>query len=160
QAAHLGQDHLGGAGEAVQGAGPGSPLGRTAGQVAGVQAEGGVAGAGAVMAVRAMVVGPFDGQGAQGREQALSSIALEARRSPAVGAAQAGASVPPFFRCRAAVWRARAPRRWTRSRSWNSVAPKSRSSGLLASNSAMARRSCSVEALSDSRSCSARRACS
>ena len=107
QSAHLGQDHVGGLVEAVQGSSQASQLGRTGGQVASVQAEGVVAGAVAVMAVGA--VGSREtshGQGAEDREQPLFPVVFQLRRFLAVGAGHAGNPLAPFFRCKAAVWRA------------------------------------------------------
>ena len=97
--AHPGQDDLGGLGEALHGRRQADQLCGAGGQVAVVQAEGGVGRAMAPAAAPAVVITPLDPQGAQRREQPLGPIALEAGGFGAMGAVGAGPYVPPFFRC-------------------------------------------------------------
>jgi hypothetical protein len=87
--------------------------------------------------VAAVVVAALQPQPPQQAHEAFGPVPLEPGRSAAVRAARAGALGAPFFRSFRAVSIAKAPMAWTRSRTWNSVAPGSSSSRLLTSRRAM-----------------------
>src|SRR5262249_33631771 len=138
-------EHLpGGLGEADDHPGQADRLRGAGRQVARIQADHAVAGAMALMAVRAVIVGPLGADRPQQAERALGAVADEASGPAAVGATQARPLVPPFFRPLTAVSIALAPILWTRSRTSNSVGPSNWPSSLQASSSARPRRSASV----------------
>src|SRR5262249_44828384 len=138
---HAWQHLLGRLREAGQRTGQANQLLSRWGKVASGQPQRLVPGAVATIAVRTVVVGPAQADLSQGTHDLVDLPPVELGRLVAMGTEAAGAVVPPFFRSWRAVSSALAPRRCTVSRSWNSVAPKSWSSGLAASRRARARRS-------------------
>src|SRR5262249_4217945 len=144
---------LGGFGEADDHPGQADGLRGPGRQVAGTQADHGITGAMALMAVPAGVVRPLGADRPQQAEAALGPVAEGARVPAAAGATQARPPVAPFLRPSTAASIALAPIVWTRSRTSNSVAPSHWRSSLQASNSARPRRSASVAWRSDWKIC-------
>src|SRR5205807_9415480 len=93
------------------------------------------AAAGVIVGGAAQADGPQQGQRGPAAEALAAGIGLAGRAGPA------RPLVPPCLRPSRAAWRALAPRRWTASRTSNSVLPKSLSSGLAASRRARRRAS-------------------
>src|SRR5689334_14138849 len=141
---HAGQARqglLGRLGEAGQQAAEADGLVGGRGQVVRAQPQQGVARAGAAMAVRAEVIMPPQPQRPEEADDGTGAEALATGVVLAVRAGHAGALVPLFFRSFRAVCRAWAPRRWTRSRTWNSVGPRRWASGWEARRRARRRAS-------------------
>src|SRR5262249_14992785 len=111
-----------------------------------------VAGATAAAAGLAVVLGPLQPQLAEQAEDALGAVADAAGALSARRAAYAGAAVPPWFRSRRAVAMALAPRRWTASRTSNSVRPSSWVSDLRAHRRASSSAAAGNAAMSSGRS--------
>src|SRR5262249_19196741 len=135
------QRPLGGLGEAGLHPGQADRLVRGRGEVVGAQAEQVVARAGAPVAGAAEVVVAAPAGRAGPAQCGAPAEALAAGVAPAARAGHAGALVPPFFRSSRAACRVLAPRRWTESRTSNSVWPRSCRSGLAASRRASLRAS-------------------
>src|SRR5262249_37412656 len=142
------QGPLGGLGEAGLHAGQADGLVGGRGQVVAAQAQQFVTRAGAVVAGGAEVVVAAQAERAEQAQGRAPAEALAAGVALAAGAGHAGALVPPFFRSSRAAWRAWAPRRWTASRTANSVLPRSWPSGLVArrraSRRASSRKGCCI----------------
>src|SRR5262249_5667841 len=116
------------------------------------EAEGPVPREGAPATGGTEVVGAvLDPDGPQQGHIGLGSLEpLEPGRFATVGAAGAGALVAFFLRCSTSASIMRAAALCTRSRIWNSVAPRSCPSGREASNSAICRSSPSAAAMARS----------
>src|SRR5262249_29084997 len=141
QVGQLGQDLLGGLSEAGLHAGQADDLIGGRGQVVLTQAQDGVQRAGALVASGTIVIVTTQAEGPQQGQRGTAAEALAAGVGSAMRAGHAGAPIPLFLRPSRAAWRALAPRRWTASRTSNSVLPRSLSSGLAASRRARRRAS-------------------
>src|SRR5262249_20186603 len=137
----LAQHDLAGLGEAVDGPGDADDLAEPGRRGGAIEAQDVIPRHDAVAAVAAGGISPLQVDGPHPARDRPGPGAGGPGRFVALRAAQARPLVPPFFRSFRAVSMALAPILCTRSRTSNSVCPRSRRSGLEASDSARERRS-------------------